>query len=530
MANQELVMETTYGRKDKCKTEFKAVVNKVIVTGVIIATLMGGTITPALAATNNNAQMYGNSAITHVETGYNIENSIITIKNTIAAINEMRTNGSVNDEDLKLLANQLYTLEKSVSMNGGEVTPEIISVINEAEKSVAGLTGNGAEKVEIALAVVKSVLGIEDSVTLSDYKAGGEIGQSVSLSDIQGHWGEKAIKAMSQNGSIKGYEDGTFKPDKTISRSEFLAIAIRSTYPDYTPAQAGDNWWAGEYNKAIEKGIIAESEMPRSEMDAPIRREEMTMIMVRCVEGKGETLYGNATGVSRTLGDYYKTGEYYRSFLIKAYSNGLIAGKPGNLFDPQGSATRAEAATVLYRIENKSERVTPAYRPTGSGTTVVDVNAPITITEGAERTNRLAREGDTVIKADGSSVVLKKGPNGVLGEGQGVAPDLGFYYNVAGANPSRVVDGKMFTGGQLESWDNSIGSNVAGDFYYVHPLTGEGHWGNEWSVIAGASYDKLTDAGIVGKYEGEVSADKQSVWDATIEDWIPLYCNPEYVK
>ena len=40
----------------------------------------------------------------------------------------------------------------------------------------------------------------------------------------------------------------------------------------------------------------------------------------------------------------------------------------------------------------------------------------------------------------------------------------GYYYNVKGANPSRVADGKMFTGGQLESWDNSIGSNVAGDF------------------------------------------------------------------
>ena len=497
---------------------------------VITSILTGIMLISSLSVSAANNGLDTTPQITAQYSTLSVAENVAEIRATINAINEMRANGSVNDEDLKLLAKQLYTLEKSVSMNGGEVTPEIISVINEAEKSVAGLTGSGAEKVEIALAVAKSVLGIEDSVTLSDYKAGGEIGQSVSLSDIQGHWGEKAIKAMSQNGSIKGYEDGTFKPDKTISRSEFLAIAIRSTYPDYTPAQAGDKWWAGEYNKAIEKGIIAESEMPRSEMDAPIRREEMTMIMVRCVEGKGETLYGNATGVSGTLGDYYKTGEYYRSFLIKAYSNGLIAGKPGNLFDPQGSATRAEAATVLYRIENKSGRVKPAYRPTSSGATVVDVNAPITITEGAERTNRLAREGDTVIKADGSSVVLKKGPNGVLGEGQGVAPDLGLRYCPEGDNPSTVADGKMFTGGSIGRWTNSIGSYVIGDFYYVHPLTGEGHWGNEWSVIAGVSYDKLTDAGIVGKYEGEVSADKQSVWDATIEDWIPLYCNPHYVK
>ena len=525
MANQELVMETTHGRKGKCKTEFKAVVNKVLVTGVVLATLMSSTITPALAATNYSSTPYSSSAITHVESGYSIQDSITSIKNTISVINEMRGNGTVTDSELSTLANQLYMLEKSVSMNGGEVTPEIIEVVNEAEKSVIGLTGSGAEKVNIALTVVKSILGIEEAVTLDDFKAG----STVSLSDIQGHWGESAIKSMVQKGAIKGYEDGTFKPDKTISRSEFLAIAIRSTYPDYTPAGVGDAWWTGEYNKAIEKGIITENEMSRSEMDAPIRREEMTMIMVRCVEGKGESLYGNATGVTRTLGDYYKTGEYYRTYLIKAYSNGLIAGKPGNLFDPQGSATRAEAATVLYRIENKDARVTPAYKPTGSGT-VVDVNAPITITEGAERTNRLAREGDTVIKADGSSVVLKKGPNGVLGEGQGVSPDLGFYYNVAGDNPSRVEDGKKFMGGSREHWVSSVGAPVVSDFYYVHPLTGEGHWGSEWDVIATASYNKISGAGIEGKYDGEISADKQLIWRDVIGDWVYLYCNPQYVK
>ncbi|MBE7041277.1 MAG: S-layer homology domain-containing protein [Ruminococcaceae bacterium] len=126
-------------------------------------------------------------------------------------------------------------------------------------------------------------------------------------SDINGHWGQTYIQAMADKGSIKGYEDGTFKPDKTISRSEFLAIAIRSCYPDYTPAQAGDTWWAGEYNKAIEKGIISETEMPRSEMDVPIRREEMTMIMVRCAEGKGEKLSDYSLPVVNTLKDYKDT-------------------------------------------------------------------------------------------------------------------------------------------------------------------------------------------------------------------------------
>ena len=350
-------------------------------------------------------------------------------------------------------------------------------------------------------------------------------------SDTNGHWGQTYIQAMADKGSIKGYEDGTFKPDKTISRSEFLAIAIRSCYPDYTPAQAGDTWWAGEYNKAIEKGIIAESEMPRSEMDVPIRREEMTMIMVRCAEGKGERLSDYSLPVVHTLKDYKDTGEYYRSYLIKAYNSGLIAGKPGYMFDAQGSATRAEAATVLYRIENKSARVKPDYNYTihsGGGTT--QTQDAITIQEGQERTNRLAKEGDIVIKADGTQVVLKKGPNGILGEGQGVAPDLGLRYCPEGDNPSTVEDGKMFTGGSIGRWESSIGKTVVGDFYYLHPLTGEGHWGKEWDVIATVSYNKMLDNGIEGKYDGEISPDKQLIWRDAIGDWVYLYCNPQFVK
>ena len=60
----EIVMETTHGRKDKCKTEFKAVINKVLVSGIILATLMTSTITPALAATDYSAALNTDSKIT----------------------------------------------------------------------------------------------------------------------------------------------------------------------------------------------------------------------------------------------------------------------------------------------------------------------------------------------------------------------------------------------------------------------------------------------------------------------------------
>ena len=49
----------------------------------------------------------------------------------------------------------------------------------------------------------------------------------IDFSDISGHWAEKYIKVCAANGWIDGYEDGTFKPDRHITRAEAMAIVNR---------------------------------------------------------------------------------------------------------------------------------------------------------------------------------------------------------------------------------------------------------------------------------------------------------------
>ena len=47
-------------------------------------------------------------------------------------------------------------------------------------------------------------------------------------SDIQGHWAEKQLVVWIGKGLIKGYGDGSFKPDGAITRAEFMALVNRS--------------------------------------------------------------------------------------------------------------------------------------------------------------------------------------------------------------------------------------------------------------------------------------------------------------
>ena len=56
---------------------------------------------------------------------------------------------------------------------------------------------------------------------LSKYLKGDE-----TFTDIQGHWAEDVIKTLAENGKVSGVGDGKFNPDGTVTRAEFLKMAM----------------------------------------------------------------------------------------------------------------------------------------------------------------------------------------------------------------------------------------------------------------------------------------------------------------
>ena len=141
---------------------------------------------------------------------------------------------------------------------------------------------------------------------------------------------------------------------------------------------------------------------------------------------------------------------------------------------------------------------------------LADTDEPITIHEGEVSQRRFAREGDTVIKADGTAVVLAIGPHGVLGEGQGVAPDLGLE-TPTGFN-KRVEAYKVFSG--TTDFKDSTGKSVVNAHYYVNKVTGEGHWSAEWMAMTS---EPATD----GAFNYQLSEDKNWIWMDS--EWIQMY-------
>lgn len=75
-----------------------------------------------------------------------------------------------------------------------------------------------------------------------------------AFSDIKGHWAERTIEWAVSEGIADGYEDGTFRPDRTVSEPEFLALFERAFPEAGKPDAGGTPWYRGYYRLAESQG------------------------------------------------------------------------------------------------------------------------------------------------------------------------------------------------------------------------------------------------------------------------------------
>lgn len=170
-------------------------------------------------------------------------------------------------------------------------------------------------------------------------------------SDIQGHWASEAIELLSGRGIMEGYEDGTFKPDRVMTRAEFIAVISRllglngnSEKSKYTDVSE-DSWYLGYVNGMAEAGIVSGFGDGTFRPEQPMTREEVWVILYRAfkndlqqkVQGKG--IFTDKNTIS----------PWAREAVPALIEAGAISGYPDGTLKPKESITRAEAATLLAK-------------------------------------------------------------------------------------------------------------------------------------------------------------------------------------
>lgn len=125
-----------------------------------------------------------------------------------------------------------------------------------------------------------------------------------SFSDVPaGKWYSNAIGYMEQYNIVRGYPDGTFRPDAPVTRAEFAAIAARfSALKDGVQTNFSDlpdNHWAkGSIELAYGKGWIGGYPDGTVRPDQNITRAEVVAVTNRMLERAGDVNYIEANSDS----------------------------------------------------------------------------------------------------------------------------------------------------------------------------------------------------------------------------------------
>ena len=172
-----------------------------------------------------------------------------------------------------------------------------------------------------------------------------------AFTDLAGHWAEQLIKQAAEKKIVTGYTDGTFRPDHTVTRSEFVVMLVNALQLQSTGKEvafddgAGIPAWAADaVAVAVNAGIINGYADGTFRPDATITRAEMAVMIARALQ-----LSGEATG-NAGFSDDAAIPQWSKDAVDALKQEGLINGRGGNLFVPNGTATRAEAAVLLLRL------------------------------------------------------------------------------------------------------------------------------------------------------------------------------------
>ena len=197
---------------------------------------------------------------------------------------------------------------------------------------------------------------------------------AVAASDISGHWAQVKIQSWIDKGLIKGYPDGTFKPDQNVTRAEFMTLANRAfgyttVVPiTYTDVKAG-SWYAPEVAKAKAAGYISGYPDGTMRPENPITREEVATIVARI-----KNLTSDANAADK-YSDASKIGSWSKGQVGAVTSAKIMQGYPDGSFKPQGLMTRAE---VVVASDNALYYTTPVANIAVSAITVTPTTMALT--------------------------------------------------------------------------------------------------------------------------------------------------------
>lgn len=172
------------------------------------------------------------------------------------------------------------------------------------------------------------------------------------FTDLRNHWAQSDVCEAAELGIVEGVSSNRFEPNRQVTRVEFASMLMRALgigqREETNPLTFGDTnlipeWAMQETRTAVAVGILEGYSDGLLRPNKTVNRAEMAAMIARAMNwDTGTTLPG--------FSDEPAIPAWAKTYVEAVRQHGVLAGRTGNTFVPNGITTRAEAAVALLRL------------------------------------------------------------------------------------------------------------------------------------------------------------------------------------
>ena len=326
----------------------------------------GGTVGTSTLTTNNEGKLSTLPAPTH-------NNSKYTFKYWTLNGTEVTTN-TVFTDDATIVALWSYSGGGGGGGGGSVTTKYTLSFDTNGGSAIAKVTKEKGTTVDLGQyvptregytfagwysdeALTQKVTSVKLTANTTVYAKWTEnaVTPTLPFTDVKsGDWFYEAVQYVYDKGMMTGVSADRFAPASTTTRGMIVTILYRlenepavSGELPFTDVEAGA-WYADAVAWAAANDIVNGTSATTFAPNSPITREQMAAILYRYAAYKGYDVSQKADLSGYT--DAASISGYAKDALAWANAQKLITGVTDTTLNPQGSATRAQVATILMRL------------------------------------------------------------------------------------------------------------------------------------------------------------------------------------
>jgi len=310
---------------------------------------------------NAATEAYGLALINKANSG-NIEEAVLAYKSetdncddTIDKINTLTGRNKITAYDYIILSlnnNKVKTPAELETLLKAAYTKAKQSDTNSSGGGNGGSGGSsggggGSNKTPPKSGSVSTTAGVQTSSDKNEKE------DSYIFTDMPvEHWAAESVARLKTAGIINGTDTGEFEPDRYVTREEFAKVlvvtcglSLENVGTMFADAES-NAWYIPYIGAAADNGIVNGIGDNKFGVGQTITRQEMAVMTSRALKLKKNS--SSKLREYKPFDDESDIADYAIGDIKLLFELGVINGKEQNIFAPLGSATRAEAAKIIY--------------------------------------------------------------------------------------------------------------------------------------------------------------------------------------